>query len=563
MRRSVVQARLAGGVLVGAGAVWVAMSLPVPTGPAVGVLAATDVRVAYHVHTRRSDGTGSVEDVAAAAGRAGLSAIVVTDHGDGTRVVDPPRYVHGVLVIDAVEISTWAGHYVAIGAAVSAYPLGGEPDAVVEDVRRLGGSGVAAHPGSTKEGLKWRDWDAPFDALEWLNADSEWRDRPLELWRSMLTYPWRPAETITALLNRPSFELTEWDRLAARHPVAGLAAHDAHARLGLRGVGEPYDGYVALNLPSYVAMFAAFSNVARLARPLSGDAAADAAAVSHALTAGQSYAVVTGIAPSGQLRFVAASSGRSAGMGEHLVPTGETTIAFDADVPTAARSSLLCDGRMVARGEGGHVHWTTTGDAGACRVEVAAWQDDVRVPWLVTNPIYVRRVLTDAAPRQLATPQLVLPVEYSGDAARWGAEAAPGATGHAALVPDHPRRVAFAWRLAGGVDQYAALRLDTKSPDLTGFDRFIVRASADRPMRVWLQLRSPQGGGQRWGRSVYLDTTMREIPVPFAGLLPLDGTAARQVSLADVTALLVVVDTVHSRAGESGTVVFDELWKAR
>src|SRR3712207_7318586 len=44
------------------------------------------------------------------------------------------------------------------------------------DVRRFGGFGFAAHPGSPKADLRWTDWEAPFDGLEWLNADSEWRD---------------------------------------------------------------------------------------------------------------------------------------------------------------------------------------------------------------------------------------------------------------------------------------------------------------------------------------------------------------------------------------------------
>ena len=38
------------------------------------------------------------------------------------------------------------------------YPLGGEPRDVVDDVRRLGGFGIVAHPDSPKPELRWRDW---------------------------------------------------------------------------------------------------------------------------------------------------------------------------------------------------------------------------------------------------------------------------------------------------------------------------------------------------------------------------------------------------------------------
>src|SRR4030095_16673142 len=85
------------------------------------------VRGVVHVHTRRSDGTGTVNDVAAAASRAGLAFVVITDHGDATRGPALPIYREGVLCIDAVEISTDGGHVVALGLPRSPYPLGGEP----------------------------------------------------------------------------------------------------------------------------------------------------------------------------------------------------------------------------------------------------------------------------------------------------------------------------------------------------------------------------------------------------------------------------------------------------
>ena len=115
------------------------------------------VRGASHIHTVRSDGAGTPESAAAAAARAGLDFIILTDHGDGLRAPDPPRYVEGVLVIDAVEISTTGGHYVALGLDRAPYRLAGEPRDVVEDVHRLGGFGVAAHPDSPKAQLQWKD----------------------------------------------------------------------------------------------------------------------------------------------------------------------------------------------------------------------------------------------------------------------------------------------------------------------------------------------------------------------------------------------------------------------
>ena len=64
-----------------------------------------------------------------------------------------PAMHGGVLVLDGVEISTSGGHYVALGLPAGVptpYRLAGEPRDVVEDVRRMGGFGMAAHPDSPK-----------------------------------------------------------------------------------------------------------------------------------------------------------------------------------------------------------------------------------------------------------------------------------------------------------------------------------------------------------------------------------------------------------------------------
>ena len=82
-----------------------------------------------------------------------------------------------MLCVDGVEVSTNHGHYVALGIGQSPYPLGGDADAVAEDVARLGGFGIAAHPFSPARGAGLVETGTvPLDGIEWLNADSEWRD---------------------------------------------------------------------------------------------------------------------------------------------------------------------------------------------------------------------------------------------------------------------------------------------------------------------------------------------------------------------------------------------------
>ena len=56
------------------------------------------------------------------------------------------------------------GHYVALDMPRAPYPLGGAGESVVEDVRRLGGFGIAAHPDSPKPSLRWTSTARPDGA---------------------------------------------------------------------------------------------------------------------------------------------------------------------------------------------------------------------------------------------------------------------------------------------------------------------------------------------------------------------------------------------------------------
>ncbi|MFI5178775.1 MAG: PHP domain-containing protein, partial [Vicinamibacterales bacterium] len=232
---------------------------------------------AYHIHTDRSDGSGTPDDVAAAAARSALSFILLTDHGDGTRAPDAPAYRHGVLCVDGAEINTLAGHLVALGLTSAApYPLAGEAGDVIEDVHRLGGWTVVAHPDSPTPALRWRNWTVPYDGVEWLNADSEWRDRTAStLAGTALRAIVRSPESIATLFRRPARTLQRWDDVIQYRPVVALAALDAHARLPWPGAPDPRPRTL-LARPSYESMFRTLSQAVMLDAPFSGDAAADA-----------------------------------------------------------------------------------------------------------------------------------------------------------------------------------------------------------------------------------------------------------------------------------------------
>jgi hypothetical protein len=518
---------------------------------------ANEVRGSLHVHTRRSDGAGSVEEVAGAAREAGLQFVVFADHGDATRAPDPPRYISGVLCVDAVEISTTAGHYLVLGMGQAPYRLAGEPRDVVADVRRFGGFGIVAHPTSAKPELAWRDWDLPFDGIEWLNADSEWRDEGrLALFQAALTYFLRAPQTIAALFDRPTGLLTRWDELNARRSVVSVAGHDVHARVGRAPADDAGERGWLLRLPSYRAAFSTFAVRARLGRPWSGDPAGDAALLVSAIRAGHVYTAIDALASPVSFDFTARGDGRVAHAGDELPITSEVELEARAPEVPGLSMILLRDGHPVAMGAGTlRVGGRTHGSRAVYRVE-AYLAGRGTVPWILSNPIYVGPPPA-AAPEPEPVVAAAEPLVSGSSPRMWRIEKESSssvrmARGRSPWGDGRALRVGYALGPGDRHGQFGAVVTHVDPAQLAGWDQLRVQLRADRPMRVSIQLRAPRSG-RRWLRSVYVDQTSTWITIPFEEMRGAEAGSGA-VALKDVDSLLFVVDTTNTLPTHGATI---------
>lgn len=542
------------------------------------------VRGLLHVHSRLSDGRGSREEIAAAAARSGLKFIVLTDHGTGTRRPEPPQYLSGVLVLDGVEISTRGGHYVAIGLPKTPYPLGGESRDVVEDVRRLGGFGIMAHPDSPKSELAWSDWSLPADGLELINPDSSWRVHAFQrgigakvlLLRSLLAYPVRPAESIAALLTDTDALTRRWIELAGSRPLVGVAGADAHAKLAVRD-REPGDNSFTIPIPSYDASFDTLSMHVAVdpSEAWGADAGRDAEALMRGLRSGHVFVAVDGWATPASFVFDGVSAGRTVHMGDTLNASAPMTLRVRSNAPPGARVLLRRDQTVIA--ERSEAEFDL--DVGtAPGVYTAMVRLDSRVegpPWVVANPIYVRAATSagaqdrdDARPTtrrdgvSAAGTSAVQSVRSLFDGrtlAGWSPEYDSTSGALVDLVPlVNGARVRLRYGLAGGgaVGQYSAAAVSTES-GVGGATGLSVSLRADVPIRISVQVRAEVAGAapERWQRSVYVDVQEAERIIRFADMRPVGETHTPTPPPDSVRTIMFVLDTTNSAPGASG-----QLW---
>ena len=538
---------------------------------------------AFHVHTNRSDGLSSPDEIAAAAARAGLKFVVFTDHGDGTRRPDPPTYRSGVLCLDGVEISTNGGHYIALDMPPAPYPLGGDARDVVEDVKRIGGFGIGAHPDSGKAELRWREWTAPFDALEMVSLDTGWR-----LWMeqargtagkwparrhvaaALLDYPFRPSETIAGLIRSGEGLAYQWAAVAARRPVVAIGGVDAHARLDLRN--DPVDTRFTLPVPGYESSFRVLSIRIRPDRALTGDAAADGGVVMRAIRGGHLYTSVDAIATPPSFEFTAIGPQGSAREGEQLAAGGAVTLSIKSNAPPQFTTTVWDGARMIGseHREQAFTVPLPAGSLGVYWVEIrapgrprGAWGGQTSVaslPWIRSNPIYIRSAEPPGSlpARPPATTRAAMFNGRTIDG--WRAEHDPVSQSAVDLAPTvGGGEVRLRYGLAGGVapGRVAALAYDTPR-GIAAYDRLALTIRAEHPMRISIQLRigdaQGEASGERWQRTIYVAPEGEDRTVFFDDFLPLGSTHSFRPPLGDIRSILFVIDATNAKAGDSGRV---------
>jgi hypothetical protein len=343
-----------------------------------------------HIHTRASDGSGTVAQVMAAAEKANLSFIAITDHNvsitESDLAEDPPN----LPIISGVEVGTSAGHFLALGIPASwVQPKTSDDRVLLAAARATGAFRILAHPFHPH--TPWTDWKtSDFDGMEIWNEDAAWRQNNFfDLLNALLLYTVNNQLALVRLASTPEENFAKWDELLQQRPVAGICAADTHARIRLVfGKDWRFPGYV----PSL--------EVARehvLLPPSAGGGdpgLASASEIVDALREGHSYCGLDSLYPADGFSFHISDGASSSGPGDFLHLTGTARI----QISTPSGSSLplikiLRDGRVIDEKQARTIDEPITGP-GRYRTEVFLRQPGLTglrrwTLWVFTNPVYV------------------------------------------------------------------------------------------------------------------------------------------------------------------------------
>ena len=568
-RRLALLVLLVAGAVVGAFALRVALWRPLAVGGAPLDDGYTRVAGVVHVHTTRSDGGGTPEEVVVAARAAGLGFVVITDHNN----VDAKPFEgehDGVLVLVGTEVSTTAGHVLGLGVRDPAFRFSGDAHDALDDIRDLGGASFAAHPLSPREDFRWTGWELPGPwGMELVNGDSQWRSAGWpRLLRTAALYGLNPRYALLGSVTPPGDTLARWDALLARRDVAGIAGADAHSRVPVRKER-------AARFPSYESLFALAQDHVVLDRPLSGQAGPDGQAILAALAKGRCYVGLDALAPAGEFSFTAEVGGRRFTMGDTVAPDPRLILTAAGRMPAGARVRILRDGGEAAEGEGFLARTAPQPGVYRAEVRVPGWS----TPWILSNPIYVfgpeaaaARAQNAAWPAEPPAPAAAETIDGFNGGSSFAAEFDPSSSMDRNVVaagagPDGSGAARMAFRLGapGPGRPFTWCALVNRQPrDLTGRRGLVLAIKGDGEYRLWVQVRdanpaSPDDGTESWFASVRTAKEWRRVAVPFDRLRSITRGSDGKLDLEKVRQIVFVVDLGAEKPGTQGTIWIDDV----
>ncbi|MCX6064494.1 MAG: CehA/McbA family metallohydrolase [Chloroflexi bacterium] len=301
--------------------------------------------ISLHMHTTYSDGSGSHKDIAAAALKAGLDAVIVTDHN--VLVTGPEGYYkedkRRMLLLIGEEVHDQArqpqrNHLLVFNARREMAAFVPEQQNVVDNVRKEGGISFIAHlydpacPPIKETDISWEDWQVQgYTGIELWNSLSELKIRG-KSFLHILFYVFFPQ----FLAHQPPVEhLTKWDELLnLGRKVVAIGGADAHAII-------VYAGPIRRSIFPYEFHFRGITTHLLTPTQLTGDLEAD-------------------------------------------------SITLKVKLPQLAECRLLKNGQVIQTWQNRETCTHITSEPGVYRVEVYRRFLGLRRGWIFSNPIYVR-----------------------------------------------------------------------------------------------------------------------------------------------------------------------------
>ncbi len=351
-----------------------------------------EITLNLHIHTNYSDGSLPHAEVAKAAMKRGLDAILITDHN--IRPEGLQGYYHEgekkVLVMIGEEIHNQArqpqkSHLLVFGADQDLAGFANDPQVLIHKVNEAGGISFLAHPYDPampafgEDNISWDDWDVTgYTGIELWNGFSELKLRAHSKWQAVL-YAFFPE----FIAHQPPQEtITIWDNLlVSGHKIAAIGGSDSHA-------SHYHMGPVHKTIFPYEFHFHTINTHVLQESALTGDAEIDSRSLLNALKQGHTFVGYDLPASTCGFLFEIETNNSSVIMGDEI--KYQPNLELKIHLPNSAECRLIKDGKVLASWNNKMDITHVVENKGVYRVECYRRYLGLKRGWIFSNPIYIR-----------------------------------------------------------------------------------------------------------------------------------------------------------------------------
>lgn len=337
----------------------------------------------FHIHSLYSDGHQSIGKIASIAARNNLDFIIINDH-ETLQGLNDQGYQHGVLVLVGMEVNDHANHYLALNIDKVVKNNTDCPQQVIDEVNRLGGFGIIAHPiekGSPlyQNGLTypWTDWNVSgFQGIEIWNYLSQWRDG-ITGWVTGICLLLRPAHRLSGPYPEIMSKLDYYQQCGTKVMLyGGSDAHGITRKLGL----------INIRISPYELCFKMINIHIITETTLKGDQQADIDNIMNALHQGTSWIACDYFKNSRGFEFELRSRNQRWRPGSTV--SHREGMYLYVSTPFTARVKLIRNGKVRYCSYGTR-HIFINVSPGVYRIEAYIRHLFKYQPWIFSNPIWV------------------------------------------------------------------------------------------------------------------------------------------------------------------------------
>lgn len=332
-----------------------------------------------HVHTTESDGTKTLEEVAAIGRQVGLDFIMFTDHMNlNNRDRGKEGFYGDTLAMVGYEHNDLDdnNHYL-IFESPAVYPKDATVAEYVAAASRDGALGIIAHPDEIRDRMgkyppyPWTDWTASgYQAIELWNQMSEWMEKLKPSNKLLMAFS--PRKSMVGPTERV---LRLWDEINLRQKCAGVASTDAHAfPIGI--------GPFIVEIFPYKVHFKSLRTYVIMREPMSRDLSAAKRQLSDAIRECRVFVANLRWGDAASFQFLAERGGESITAGERM--DDHEGVTLRVTLPSAAEVRVVHNGRIVREALTEHLNYRVV-HPGLYRVE--AWKG--KRGWIFSNHIRI------------------------------------------------------------------------------------------------------------------------------------------------------------------------------